>query len=143
MATNTYVALDKTTVTTATPSITFTGISGAYTDLVIVATNVVASASYPNIQLRFNGDTGANYSATILEGTGSAARSARKTSVTLIGDGDNVSLGGSTPSTFIYNIMNYFHLTIIPYLLMYLGKLIHKYFQLFFYYLDDKDNMFL
>jgi hypothetical protein len=36
MATNTYVALDKVTVGTATPSITFTGISGAYTDLVVV-----------------------------------------------------------------------------------------------------------
>jgi len=111
MATNTYVALDKVTVGTATPSITFTGISGSYTDLVIVASNVVASSGFPNIGLRFNSDTGANYSSTILEGTGSTARSVRKTNVTTISDGDNVSLGGSTPSTIIYNIMNYSNTT--------------------------------
>ena len=111
MPKNTYVALDKTTITSATPSITFTGISGAYTDLVLVATNVVASASFPNIQLRFNGDTGANYGATTLEGNGTSVFGKRKTSVTLISDGDQVSLGGSTPSTFIYNIMNYANTT--------------------------------
>ena len=44
MATNTYVALDKVTVGIATPSITFTGISQAYTDLVIV-TNFALSAN--------------------------------------------------------------------------------------------------
>jgi hypothetical protein len=111
MATNTYVALDKATVTTATPSITFTGISGAYTDLVVVAANLVATSGNPNVGLTFNGDTASNYSATILEGTGSVARSVRKTSTTLIVEGDNVSLGGTNPSTIIYNIMNYSNTT--------------------------------
>jgi hypothetical protein len=69
MATNTYVQLDKVTVGTATPSVTFTSISGAYTDLVIVANirgsaNTFNNMNYPLIT--FNNDTGANYSATLM-----------------------------------------------------------------------------
>jgi hypothetical protein len=108
---STYEPIATQTLASAAASVTFSAITGTYTDLVLVATNVVASTGFPNIQLRFNGDTGANYSATMLEGTGSVARSARKTSVTVISDGDQVSLGGSTPSTFIYNIMNYSNTT--------------------------------
>jgi len=77
MATNTYVALDKVTVGTATPSITFTGISGVYTDLVIVTQSKTASGAL-QLQIQVgNGsvDTGANYSGTQVEGTGSSALS--------------------------------------------------------------------
>jgi hypothetical protein len=108
---STYTPIATQTLGSAAASVTFSTITGTYTDLVFVASNIVASAGFPNIALRFNGDTGANYSSTILEGTGSVARSARKTNVTLISDGDQVSLGGSTPSTFIYNIMNYSNTT--------------------------------
>jgi hypothetical protein len=78
MASNTYVALDKKIVTgSAVASVEFTGISSAYTDLVIVASNIVASASFPNIQLRFNSDTGTNYSFTQIYGNGTSAGSDR------------------------------------------------------------------
>jgi hypothetical protein len=111
MPTNTYVALDKVTVGTATAAVTFSSISSAYTDLVVVAANLVATSGNPNVGLTFNGDTASNYSATILEGTGSSAQSARKTNTTLIVEGNNVSLGGTNPSTIIYNIMNYSNTT--------------------------------
>lgn len=65
MATNTYVALDKITVSgTSTTSVTITGISGSYTDLKLVINSQNQNNTYqPYIQ--FNSDTGtgtSNYS---------------------------------------------------------------------------------
>ena len=108
MATNTYVALDKVTVGTATPSITFSSISGGYTDLVIVidATNSAGAGSNGwGTRLRFNGDTASNYSWTIVNGSGSTASSARGSSVTSALAG--WSNGGTTSSTQIVHVMNY------------------------------------
>jgi hypothetical protein len=69
MATNTYVALDKITVTTATNAVTFISIPGTYTDLRIIVDGTAASSSY--CTLRFNGDTNTNYSNTEIVGDGS------------------------------------------------------------------------
>jgi hypothetical protein len=73
MATNTWVALDKVTVGSATPSVTFTSIPATYTDLVIIASsnNTVSDQSF---DLQFNGEvTGTNYSSTYMYGTGSGS----------------------------------------------------------------------
>jgi hypothetical protein len=76
MATNTYVALDKVTVGTATASVTFSSISSAYTDLYIVGSVGVTAAA--DIFLNFNGDTTSGlYSFTQLGGDGSSAFSQR------------------------------------------------------------------
>jgi hypothetical protein len=75
MPTNTYVALDKITLGTATSTITFSSIPQTYTDLVMVFDGTAASATYSGI--RFNGDTGNNYSYTYLAGNGSTAVSSR------------------------------------------------------------------
>lgn len=83
MATNTYIALDKVTVGTATPTITFTNIPQGYTDLVLVLSGTKTVASGEGIAVRVgNGslDTGSNYSDTILYGNGSSAGSARTSS---------------------------------------------------------------
>jgi hypothetical protein len=82
MATNTYVALDtQTIVGTSTTSITFTGISGAYTDLrLIINSQNQNSTNQPYIQ--FNSDTGTgttNYSTTSVQGNGSTTASNRHT----------------------------------------------------------------
>jgi len=76
MPTNTMIALDKVTVGTATPSITFTSISQAYTDLVVV----VSSTSTRSLFYRVgNGsvDSDSKYSRTQLIGDGSSATSSR------------------------------------------------------------------
>jgi hypothetical protein len=78
MATNAYVALDKITVGSAVSSITFTGISQAYTDLVIVTNFAMSVNDNYAHYVQVNGDTGSNYSRTILYGDGSAAGSARQ-----------------------------------------------------------------
>lgn len=77
MPTNTYVALDRVTVGSAVSSVTFNSINQGYTDLVLVA-NVVSSTNAANyVYLQYNGDTGSNYSTTILSGNGSSAVSTR------------------------------------------------------------------
>jgi len=74
---NTYTELLKTTVGTATSSVTLdlTGISG-YTDLIIVS-SVQNLTGASTICGRYNGDTGSNYSFTYLIGDGTSAFSGR------------------------------------------------------------------
>ena len=106
MATTTYEPIATTTVSTATNTVTFSSISSSYTDLIIV-TNV-KSTSTENMSMRFNSDTGSNYSRTVLTGNGSSASSDRQTSATSIGTDYN---GYFDCSNFnqakIIQIMNY------------------------------------
>jgi len=82
MATNTYVALDKVTVSSATATVNFTSIPQGYTDLVLVC-NVISTTNAANyVYLQYNGDTATNYSTTILSGNGSSAVSTRFTNRT-------------------------------------------------------------
>jgi len=99
---NTYTELRRTVVGTATPSVTFdlTGISG-YTDLVMVvsATNPTNDSG---ILIRFNSDTGSNYSDTSIYGNGSSAISFRSSNAT----GMNAGRTDTGISTNIINIQN-------------------------------------
>jgi hypothetical protein len=75
---NNYVELDRKVVTSAVSSITFTGISQNYQDLVIMChSRYTSSNAGQGIGIRFNNDSGTNYSTTILEGDGSADSSYR------------------------------------------------------------------
>lgn len=79
MATNTYVAL-KTSVVTGSPASTvlLDNIPSGYTDLVLVVQGRFDSANQiREFRLRFNGDTGTNYSSTRMIGDGSSASSDR------------------------------------------------------------------
>jgi len=105
MATNTYVALDKVTVGTATATVTFNSIPQGYTDLVIVAQ--VLGNSSTNLKFRINNDTTSNYSGTYIFGTGSSAGSGRvsnQTSALAYGS-------GITNGSFILQFMNYSNTT--------------------------------
>ena len=81
--TATYEKIATSTLGSAAASISFTSISGSYTDLVIVLNGSITSASaFFQIQMG-NGSvdtTGSNYSATRLYGNGTAASSDRYTS---------------------------------------------------------------
>lgn len=73
---NTYVALASTTVTgSSTTTVTFSSIPSSYTDLVVVAQYKSVSNNY--LMMRFNGDTGNNYSRTELRGDGTSATTQR------------------------------------------------------------------
>lgn len=82
--TSTEVALATTTLSSAAATITFSSISSAYTDLrlVVVAKN---GSGIDNLLMRFNSDSGINYSSTWIQGAGgSSASSARSNNITAI-----------------------------------------------------------
>ena len=104
MATNTYVALQKTTVSgSSTSSVTLSSIPQGYTDLVLVFEGTESANQY--IAFRVNSDTNSNYSWTRMYGDGSAAYSSQGNSVTFgrLGIGDPSSGRTVTTSHF----MNY------------------------------------
>jgi hypothetical protein len=104
---NTYTELLKTTVGTATSSVTLdlTGISG-YTDLVLVISGT-NTTSAQNVGLRFNGDTTSLYSRTSVYGDGTSALSTRDSNQTSI----FAAYYGTTQATAIIQIMNYSNAT--------------------------------
>ena len=105
----TYEPIATTTLGSGATSVTFSSISGAYTDLILVCNGNTSSNA--NNYLQFNSDTGSNYSATRLSGDGTSASSARNTNQTqMLLDGF-----GFWTSTYegnkIIHIMNYSNTT--------------------------------
>jgi hypothetical protein len=77
---STYTPIATTTLGSSTQYITFSSISGSYTDLVLVFANPSGASTALPFDLRVgNGsvDTGTNYSRTLLTGNGTAASSSR------------------------------------------------------------------
>jgi hypothetical protein len=72
---NTYTPIFTTTLVSAQNTFSFTSIPSTYTDLVLEC-NFATTASNPSISLGVNGDSGTNYSYTLLWGSGTAATSA-------------------------------------------------------------------
>jgi len=101
---STYEPIATNTLGSSAASVTFTGISSAYTDLVIVCSLKIAATSATNTFIKVgNGsiDTGSNYSWTRVMGNGSAASSARGTSVS-----DGVLIGDANLTDFTADILH-------------------------------------
>ena len=107
---STYTPIATNTLGVATATVTFSSISGSYTDLVIVV-NAKAATTAADVCFRVNGDSANNYSRTYLAGNGSAASSGR---------GSNVSFGRSSAESYmnttelgvyILNFQNYSNTT--------------------------------
>ena len=79
----TYSPIAKTTGTGSSGVISFTSISGSYTDLILIS-SMYSTVNDQGIALTFNSDSGSNYSYTIVRGNGSGASSHRGTSQTNI-----------------------------------------------------------
>jgi hypothetical protein len=79
--TSTEVAIASQTLGSAASSITFSSIPATYTDLRVVWTGT-STVNTVSLFMRFNADTGTNYSNTLLYGDGSTAGSFRNTSIT-------------------------------------------------------------
>lgn len=102
----TYEPISTTTLGSAAASISLTSIPSTYTDLVLIMTPVVTTAT--TFALRYNGvSTGTPYSVTVLYGDGSAAASTRLSSQNEI----RISYGATSRSTntgnIIVSIFNY------------------------------------
>ena len=98
----TYEPIATTTLSTAASDITFSTIPGTYTDLILVVNGYQTVDD--NVFLQFNGDTGTNYSATILYGNGSTVTATRLSSSNEIRLG---GIGNSDGGNAIYSIQNY------------------------------------
>ena len=98
----TYEPLATTTLGSAQSSVTFSSISGSYTDLVLVF-SVKANTAALNSGVRFNSDTGSNYSNTTLEANGSSVGSQRHTNVDFI---RTDAYSNPTTSTFSFKIVH-------------------------------------
>jgi hypothetical protein len=104
MATNTYVALDKVTLGTATASVTFSSIPSTYTDLIIIVQGAISSTNDNSIYWRANGDTTTIYSATRVSGDGTSASSYRQSGETAALTG---FIGTANQTINIIQFMNY------------------------------------
>lgn len=115
MPTNTYVALQTQTLSSAVSTITFSSINQGYTDLVLVMNAGQTSPSINSTRVRVgNGsvDSGSNYSQTVLAGNGSSALSTRQSNISYI-DLDYYAAPGISGdlNIIIANFMNYSNTT--------------------------------
>lgn len=119
----TYDAIESQTLTATAASVTFSAIPGNYTDLVVACSVIsTGAASSAGGTLRFNSDTGTNYSHSILYGTGSAAGSIRGATV------NRMRVFGDIPTTgnqiALISIMSYASASIFKTVLVQYGSAI-------------------
>jgi hypothetical protein len=99
---STYEPIATNTVSgSSTSTVTFSSITGTYTDLVVVVSG--STGGNDTIGLRFNSDSGSNYSYTQVYGDGSTAGSTRGTNETFARIGPMYN----SQSITIANVMNY------------------------------------
>jgi hypothetical protein len=106
---NTYTPIATNTLSSAASSYTFSSISGSYTDLVLVASFGVTAGD--DLWLRFNGDTGGNYSNTRIVGSGGSSSSTRTTSVTGIQPRTPSNQISTITTLWIVNLLDYSNTT--------------------------------
>ena len=101
----TYEPIATITLGTAEASIVFSSIPATYTDLKLVLTGTMTVGS--TVAMRYNSDTGNNYSVTGLGGNGSSAVSARSSSQSSLYISYYNQFSTSIPNGLILNVFNY------------------------------------
>lgn len=101
----TYEPISSVTLTSAAASHTFTSIPGTFTDLVIVISSYTSNTSgaVEGVRMRFNSDSGSNYSNTRLTGDGSSAASTRRSNETLM----TGPIQGDSSGPFSVNVFHF------------------------------------
>lgn len=99
----TFEPIATTTLSSTASTITFSSISSSYTDLRLV----IVGTGDANVTLRFNSDTGTNYSNTRIGGDGTATESARQTNTTSINMTASEGFPASTPAMVTADIFSY------------------------------------
>jgi hypothetical protein len=102
---NTYQAIATQTLGSATASVTFSSISGSYTDIVLVVTIGNSANGTRDLVWNVNSDTSALYSTTALAGNGGTASSSKDTAFTYLRT--NGSSNNSPSTCTIIQLMNY------------------------------------
>lgn len=99
---STYTPIATTTLGSAASSVTFTSISGTYTDLVLIVNASLASGA-ASVLMRYNSDSGTNYSGTRIYGNGTTAASDRTTS----SNQNDIGYFNTSMCTSLVSIQNY------------------------------------
>ena len=109
----TYEPIATTTLSSGATSVTFSSISGAYTDLYIVGQTGCSTTDYLTFRVGNSSvDTASNYSATFLEGDGTTASSGRGSNSSKIYVGSTASIMNTNLYySFYINLMNYSNTT--------------------------------
>lgn len=106
----TYTTLATTTLSSTATDVTFSSISGSYTDLVLVI-NATIGTGNEDLQIQFNSDTATNYSWTSVDGSGTLAQSSRASNTSTPRLGGSRGAINTTNATWITNIQNYSNTT--------------------------------
>jgi hypothetical protein len=107
--TGTYTLISSNVLGSAAASVTFSSIPNTYTDLIIVTQAISATAD--DVGIRFNSDSGSNYSQTWLSGNGTSAFSSRYSSSTSVYLDIYGSMGTSLFNNTNVQIMDYANTT--------------------------------
>ena len=109
---STYTPIATTTLGSNANSLTFSSISGSYTDLAIVFGNLGGSSAQ-TIYVQPNSDTGTNYSWTVINGEGTTPQSIRATTTSsgLVLGGSIGGLPAGTNAMGTMSIQNYSNTT--------------------------------
>lgn len=94
----TYTPIATTTLSSAASSITFSSISASYTDLILVCSLINVSTG--GVTVRFNGDSGSNYSRAAIYGSGASVGYVQNASQTLA-----YLTGNADPTSTVPNII--------------------------------------
>ena len=107
---STYTPIATTTLSSASANITFSSISGSYTDIILVC-QFSGASSGQSPYLQINSDTGTNYSGTLLTGNGTTAASNRYSSDTQISDNSKGISTTAGANIITWHFQNYSNTT--------------------------------
>lgn len=105
---STMTPIATTTLNSAAATVTFSSISGSYTDLVVIISGKWSGSGASSFGMRFNSDSGTNYSITRLYGNSGGAASNRSTNFSSTSGGQ---LDDTNFCTNIAHIINYSNAT--------------------------------
>lgn len=104
---STYTPIAIQTLSTSAATVTFSSIPGTYTDLILVASPTALNNNY-DFAIRYNSDSGGNYSWTTLKFNADESASPisqRGTNDTSIATRTNIN--SSVPFPIVYQVLNY------------------------------------
>ena len=105
--TATYDLIASNVLSSSAASVTFSSIPATYRDLVLVVSGARTSSTGFGIRIRFNADSGTNYSQVIMRGNGSTSTSNSSTEPYIYFDAWTTGAFGTGQSNAIFQIMDY------------------------------------
>jgi hypothetical protein len=111
---STYEPIATTTLGSSANTVTFSSISGSYTDIVAICSVKATTGSDEVLRSQVNGDTGSNYSYTYLQGVSAGAQSGRASNTSLIlAQAGNLAIpeSANTFAPYVIQYMNYSNTT--------------------------------